>query len=132
MNFVCLFVMEGVSYYLGESIIRSILNFVGSCSLGSSIVLDYSTSDFVSGDHSSYGGKKVAKWLTRINQPFRFGLNEDEFVPFLANNNLIVKSHYSADQLQQIYLGGRGGISTRTLGHLRFAHACVAAQRIAK
>jgi methyltransferase (TIGR00027 family) len=122
-NKITLFVMEGVSYYLSELVIRSILNLVGACKSGSSIVFDYSTRAFLEGDWETYGGKQVAKWLVSINEPFVFGLNENELAPFLSISKLTIVSHHGPEDLERLYLGRAGTVTGKTLGHLRLTHA---------
>jgi methyltransferase (TIGR00027 family) len=119
-----LFLWEGVSYYLPEKVVVEVLNFISQCGAGSSIAFDYATRDFVNGDHSTYGGKEIARWLQKIKEPFLFGLNEDEISPFLAKVNLSVVTDYGPDELENMYLRNRDGkIIGQTLGHVRMVHA---------
>lgn len=121
-----LFLWEGVSYYLPEAVVRGVLNFVSRCAEGSSIVLDYATKAFVNGDHSTHGGKQVAEWLKKINEPFLFGLNANEVTGFISSCGLSVISDLGPEELEHMYLKTRDGkLIGKTLGHVRMVHAKV-------
>ncbi len=115
-----LFLWEGVSYYLPEAAVGEVLDFVGGCAAGSSIVFDYALTRFVDGDTSTYGGRQVARWLKRIGEPFLFGLEAAESPGFLAKHRLHVASHLGPGDLERLYLATADGRpEARTLGHLR-------------
>lgn len=117
---------EGVSYYLPQPVVERVFDFVSGCAMGSSILFDYATRDFVNGDHSTYGGKQVAQWLKKINEPFLFGMNAGEAAPLLQNCNLKLTADYSPEVLEKLYLTTKNGqLLGRTFGHVRMAHAVV-------
>jgi methyltransferase (TIGR00027 family) len=119
-----LFLWEGVSYYLHRAAVESVLDFVGSCAAGSSVVFDYALQTFVDGDTSTHGGEAVARWLRKIGEPFLFGLDPVEAPAFLARRNLAVVSDLGPDELERAYLTKRdGGSLGFPLGHVRVAHA---------
>jgi methyltransferase (TIGR00027 family) len=119
-----LFLWEGVSYYLPQPVVESVLDFVAGCRAGSSIVFDYAIKAFVEGDTSSYGGKQVAKWLDRIREPFLFGLDAEETATFLVRRKLCLVSDLGPEELEKAYLQTKNGqYLGKTLGHVRIAHA---------
>ena len=119
-----LFLWEGVSYYLPESVVKKVFSYVSTCASGSSIVFDYATKDFVNGDHTSYGGKQLSKWLKKINEPFLFGMNAGESRSFLHHCGLSLLADYSPADLEKLYLINKyGRDEAKTLGHVRMAHA---------
>jgi methyltransferase (TIGR00027 family) len=121
------FLWEGVSYYLPEASVASVLALVTTCASGSAIAFDYAVRSFVAGDHSTYGGKQVARWLEEIGEPFLFGLDADEMRAFLERHRLVLKSDLGPKELEQLYLRTRrGGSLGATLGHVRVALARVA------
>ena len=91
---------------------------------GSAIAFDYAVRSFVAGDHSTYGGKQVARWLEEIDEPFLFGLDAEETKGFLEGHRLVLESDLGPKELEQAYLRTRRG---GTLGHVRMALARVAA-----
>jgi methyltransferase (TIGR00027 family) len=120
------FLWEGVSYYLPQDAVESILDMVAGCAPGSSIVFDYAIKSFVDGDTSTYGGKQIAKWLERIGEPFLFGLDPDATADFLTVRGLELVSDFGPPELEARYLTTRRGTSLgRTLGHVRMAQARV-------
>jgi methyltransferase (TIGR00027 family) len=119
-----LFLCEGVSYYLPQQVVEGLLDFVSRCAPGSSIVFDYATKRFASGDTSTYGGKHVARWLRKIREPFLFGLDPDESKEFLRRRRLRVVSDLGSEELEKLYLKTKDGRRLgKTLGHVRMAHA---------
>jgi methyltransferase (TIGR00027 family) len=124
-----IFLWEGVSYYLPRPVVESVLAFIGTCAVGSSVIFDYATKAYVDGDTSSLGGKQVARWLKRIREPFLFGLHPDETRAFLAGQSLDVVSEFGPAELADAYLKTADGRRVGGLfGHIRMVHA-VAARR---
>lgn len=122
------FLWEGVSYYLPEDAVAHVLGVVASCAAGSAIAFDYATRSFVDGDHSTYGGKQVARWLEEIGEPFLFGLDADETASYLDTHRLVLDSDFGPRDVERRYLRTRGGGTLGpTLGHVRMALARVAA-----
>jgi methyltransferase (TIGR00027 family) len=121
-----LFLWEGVTYYLPETTVQQVFQFVNSCAPGSSILFDYALKTFVNGDQSTYGGKQFAKWLKKINEPFLFGLNPSETSEFLSKNNLSLVTDLGPDEFEKKYLfTSKGTLLGKTVGHFRIAHARV-------
>jgi methyltransferase (TIGR00027 family) len=119
-----LFLWEGVSYYLPQPVVEGVLDFVGSCAMGSSIVFDYAIKRFVNGDTSTYGGKQVARWLRKIREPFLFGLDAKETEAFVAGRKLSIVSDLGPEELEKCYLQTKDGLYLgRSLGHVRMMHA---------
>jgi methyltransferase (TIGR00027 family) len=119
-----LFLWEGVSYYLPRPVVEDVLDFVGRCGAGSSIVFDYASKAFVDGDISSYGGRQVTRWLKMIREPFLFGLDAGDTGEFLGARKLRLVSDLGPQELAAAYLKTRDGRCLgRTLGHIRMVHA---------
>ena len=119
-----LFLWEGVSYYLPRAVVEGVLDFVGSCAAGSSIVFDYAITAFINGDTSTYGGRQVARWLKKIREPFLFGLDPAETPEFLRAHELDTVSDLGPEDLAKTYLKARDGRSIgMTFGHVRMVHA---------
>jgi methyltransferase (TIGR00027 family) len=119
-----LFLCEGVSYYLPQSVVEGLLDFVASCAAGSSIVFDYATRRFVDGNTSTYGSRRVSRWLKKIGEPFLFGLDPDEAKEFFRSLNLQIVSDLGPEELEKLYLNAKDGrLRAKTLGHIRMVHA---------
>jgi methyltransferase (TIGR00027 family) len=125
-----LFLWEGVSYYLPRPVVEGVLDLVGGCAAGSSIVFDYATTAFVNGDTSTYGGRQVARWLKKIREPFLFGLDAGETPEFLGARALSTVSDLGPEDLAKAYLKAKDGRSIgMTFGHVRMVHARVTGAR---
>jgi O-methyltransferase involved in polyketide biosynthesis len=112
------------SNLLSPHVVDGMLDFVGSCAAGSSILFDYAIKRFVNGDTSTYGGKQGAQWLEKIREPFLFGLDPRETSEFLRRRKLPLVSDLGAEDLERAYLKTKnGGCLGRTLGHVRIVHA---------
>ena len=123
------FLWEGVSYYLPESAVAAVMDFVSACAPGSAIVFDYALRSFVAGDHSTFGGKQVVRWLQEIKEPFLFGLQGHETRGFLAAHGLDLDSDLGPRELEALYLvTRRGGSLGSPLGHVRMCVGRVPAQ----
>jgi methyltransferase (TIGR00027 family) len=121
-----LFLWEGVSYYLPEAAVDGVLEFVARCPPGSCIAFDYAILSFVTGDHSTYGGKSIARWLEEIGEPFLFGIDPKETESFLKARRLALVSDLGPKEFEQMYLRTRrGGTLGPALGHVRMALARV-------
>jgi methyltransferase (TIGR00027 family) len=121
-----IFLWEGVSYYLPQAAVERVLQLVARCGPSSSIMFDYAIQSFIDGDHSTYGGQRVAQWLKKIDEPFLFGLDPSQTSEFLSTCGLRLISDLGPAELERLYLGTRrGGPLGRTLGHVRIAHAQV-------
>ena len=83
-----LFLLEGVSYYIDESSLRKLLALCAGCGAGSQMVFDYSIRSFLEGDFSTYGSRRMARWLKRNNEPFRFGIAPEELPDFVSSCRL--------------------------------------------
>lgn len=119
-----LFLWEGVSYYLPQAVVKQVLQFVSTCAPGSSLLFDYATKSFVNGDHSSYGGKQLARWLEKIKEPFLFGMDAGETPGFVHGCGLQLVSDYGPEDFEDMYLQtSEGKLLGRTFGHIRMAHA---------
>jgi len=123
------FLWEGVSYYLPERAVAEVMDFVAACATGSAIVFDYALRSFVLGDHSTFGGKQVARWLQEIKEPFLFGLQAHDTGAFLAAHGLALDSDLGPGELEARYLTTRrGGSFGSPLGHVRMCVGRVPAQ----
>lgn len=117
-----LFLWEGVTYYLPETAVRSVLSFVASQSgPGSSILFDYVTRAFVDGDYSGYGTRRLADGWRRLGNVNRFGV--DDVAAFVQPIGLTIRSDVDASELERRYLRELRGPRVRAWGCMRIAHA---------
>jgi methyltransferase (TIGR00027 family) len=117
---------EGVTYYVDEPAVSSVLSFVHRQSaLGSTVTFDYWLRSFVEGDLSPFGGKKLVQYaVTELGEPFLFGLNDDDIVPFMGARGFEVVSDLGPAELIAQYLTRADGtLLGRPWGFMRVALA---------
>lgn len=120
-----LFLLEGVSYYLAKKDVIALLKLCTDAGSGSRFVIDYSDVSFVNGDISTYGSARMAKWLNKHNEPFRFGIEKGSAKQFFQDAGLQLTHHYDSDGIRNKYLVDSNGFSVgRPLGYLNFA-SCI-------
>mmetsp|Transcript_40008 Transcript_40008/g.125197 ORF Transcript_40008/g.125197 Transcript_40008/m.125197 type:complete len:327 (-) Transcript_40008:73-1053(-) len=123
-----LFVWEGVIYYLERPAVLETLRLIGECAEGSCVAFDYFTrdiadpardvalSDFIaeargSGGRMSQGlyAMSVRKAVRSFGEPFRFGLDESELAPLLAEFGLKVRTTVDDSAMTEVYSTPSGG-----------------------
>lgn len=117
-----LVIWEGVSYYLSKKDVSNVLGFLSDKFSKLNLIFDYTTSDFVNGDTSTYGAKEVQNWLKKINEPFRFGLSPDEMNEFVKELGYKVAFNKSPEQTEKEFLQPLGKIE-KTYGHIHYLMA---------
>jgi methyltransferase (TIGR00027 family) len=116
-----LFLWEGVTYYLPEETVKSVLSLVASQSgPKSSLLFDYVTKAFVDGDHTDYGARRLADGWRRLGNVNRFGV--DDVAAFVRPMGLIVRSNIDAGELEHRYLKPLPGYRAKAWGCMRIAH----------
>lgn len=116
-----LFLWEGVTYYLPEEAVKSVLSLVASQSgPKSSLLFDYVTKAFVDGDHTDYGARRLADGWRRLGNVNRFGV--DDVAAFVRPLGLIVRSNIDAGELEHRYLKPLPGYRAKAWGCMRIAH----------
>jgi len=73
------FIWEGVSYYLPEKSVDTVLNFIKNHSApGSFIVFDYALKAILEGDYTFYGAQKLVETWERVGEPGLFGFKDED------------------------------------------------------
>ena len=116
-----LFLWEGVTYYLPDSAVESVLARVASLTeAGSGIVLDYVTREFFEGDMRGHGAKQLAYGWRVAGNVNRSGVAD---VHALVNaHGYRVLEELGPAELEQRYLRSLPGGPRRVWGVLRIAH----------
>ena len=109
--------LEGVSYYLPEAAVASVLRSSPRARRGSAIAFDYAVRSFVAGDHSTYGGKQVAL-AGGDRRALLFGLDAEETKGFLEGHRLVLEFDLGPrSSSRPTCAPARGGTLGATLGH---------------
>jgi methyltransferase (TIGR00027 family) len=116
-----LFLWEGVTYYLPDSAVESVLTRVASLTAaGSSMVLDYVTRAFFEGDVRGYGAKQLAYGWRSIGNVNRSGVAS---VHALAHaHGFRVLEDLGPEALERRYLSDLPGGPRKVWGVVRIAH----------
>ena len=119
------FIWEDVSYFLEESAVIDVFDFVGmECGAGSSIVFDYALQSFVEGDHRTYGGRQIGEWIRRNDEPFLFGLEKRTANGFMQERGLDLVCALGPEEMKELFLTRKNGQRVgEPLGHLRLAYS---------
>jgi methyltransferase (TIGR00027 family) len=121
------FIWEGVSYYLPEESVDSVLEFIATNSAyDSSVVFDYVIGSFIKGDYSTYGSQKLAESWEKIEEPGLSGIEDGTTDTFLKERGFNIISDLGPEDLERIYATNKDG---KQLGHIfgcmRIAYASV-------
>lgn len=124
-----LFIWSGVSFYLSEEAVHSVLAFVGACSKpGSSIVFDYHYQGFTDGTRDYYGSRAGRRRVEELGEPCIFGIAEGGVSTLLRQHGLELISDVGPAELERRYLiRSDGGLDGHPFGFISIAHARVPA-----
>jgi methyltransferase (TIGR00027 family) len=115
------FLWEGVTNYLSPEAVDSVLAYVSSCAPGSRIIFTYVHADALSGSSRFEGAQRRLEDVTRIGEPWTFGLDPSRVVELLERA-LCLECDLSADDYRNKYFGSR----SRQMKGYSFYHVAVA------
>jgi methyltransferase (TIGR00027 family) len=105
-----LFVLEGVSFYLSESGMDTILRFVAKNSApGNAIIFDYESERVPRSDHGDEELKEIMARLARWGEPHVFGLPVGNVRAFVEQRGLSVVVDLGPRELTREYLTRQNG-----------------------
>ena len=120
-----LFVMEGVTMYLDpltiESTFHAASRYMGDDGL---VVFDYVRSPVLRGESKSRGESEVIKAVSRVNESWRFGLDEHSIEQFLSGFGLRLRDHLTPRDIEDRFFRNTEGTVT---GQVNEAHCLVTA-----
>jgi methyltransferase (TIGR00027 family) len=105
-----LFLWEGVSMYLSSEAVDNTLEFIRSRSApGSRVVFDYIYNSVLRQENRFYGEQEIFKTVSRAGEGWTFGLEDGEIGTFLETRGFEIMTHYTARQLEKLYLTAEDG-----------------------
>jgi methyltransferase (TIGR00027 family) len=119
-----IFVWEGVTNYLTEADVATVLTPIGGAAPGTLLVFTYVHRGVIDGTARFDGADKLLRNVRRLGEPWTFGLRPDEVGDFLARFGLELEEDLGADEYRRRYLGG-GSRDLRGYGFYRVAVARV-------
>ncbi len=123
----CLFIMEGVLMYLRpeavDDLFRTLAEYMGRHSL---IAFDYVYADVLRHEKKHWGEAAVVSAVTRVREPWQFGIEEHEIAHFLATYGLHLVHHMHAKDMEETYFQDDRG---RIIGRVNGAHCLATAEK---
>lgn len=102
-----LIICEGVTQYLTEQAVRTVLAGLRACARGSRLVFTYVRRDFIDGD-SMYGSPTLYHTVRRRRPLWKFGLQPAQVREFLAPYGWSLQEQIGAEQIRQRYIAPTG------------------------
>ena len=100
-----LFVWEGVTGYLTEPAVASVLRWISTTATGSSVVFTYLHGGLLDGTVQFLGGERLLENVRRLGEPWTFGLHPEAVDAFVARCGLRLRENLGADDYRRRYLG---------------------------
>jgi methyltransferase (TIGR00027 family) len=116
------FVWEGVTNYLTEPAVTSVLSWLGGTAVGSTVVFTYVHRGLLDGSQRFEDGEQILANVQRLAEPWTFGLYPGDVAPFLARMGLELVEDLGADDYRRRYLDG----AARTLRGYSFYRVALA------
>jgi methyltransferase (TIGR00027 family) len=113
-----LFAFEGVLEYLQpgsvDLVFRTIRELGGA---GSEIVFNYAYTSVIRGEDTYYGEKGALETLSKVGEPWHFGIEKGGIERFLAQYGFALRDHRDARELEEMYFkDATGRIAARVNG----------------
>lgn len=100
-----LFLWEGVTNYLSEQAVDSVLRYVASCHVPSRIIFTYVHSGMLDRSVLFAGAERLLRDLARLNEPWTFGIDPDHLALFLSLRGLSLDQDVPAAGYRRRYFG---------------------------
>lgn len=123
-----LFLWEGVSNYLTEETVRTTLSFIGSLTEGTQLVFTYVDQSVISNPSSFVGGREVQRTISKLEEPWTFGIRPESTTEFLRKCGISLDSDLSAADYRRLYYGQSNRIIGYEFYHVVTAHVSHAEQ----
>ncbi|HEX2685072.1 MAG TPA: SAM-dependent methyltransferase [Kofleriaceae bacterium] len=98
------FVWEGVTAYLTESAVTSVLGWISTTAAGTCVVFTYLHGGVFDGSPQFEGSERVMANVRRLGEPWTFGLKPEAVAAFVARCGLRLHEDLGADDYRRRYL----------------------------
>lgn len=103
-----LFLWEGVIYYLEKDSVEKTLDFiVENSAKGSKLAFDYFPPSVIDGTSTDRLGKALKKFVEKLGEPFKFGIEKDQIETFLNDHGFSSFYQTSSIEMKDIYFHGK-------------------------
>jgi methyltransferase (TIGR00027 family) len=118
-----LFLWEGVTNYLTQQAVDTVLHLVAQCAPGSRLIFTYVHAGALDGSVPFDGAPKILQDVAQIGEPWTFGLFPEHVPAFLRQRHLILDCDASAREYRAQYFGSRAdGMRGYDFYHVALAH----------
>jgi methyltransferase (TIGR00027 family) len=104
-----LFLWEGVTNYLSEQAVDSVIRYVAGCRPGSRVVFTYVHSGMLDGSVHFEGAERLLRDVARLNEPWTFGISPEGLQSFLSERGLSLLDDIPAAEYRKRYFGPTAG-----------------------
>ncbi|WP_438465401.1 class I SAM-dependent methyltransferase [Marinomonas sp. PE14-40] len=119
-----LFIIDGVSYFISPEAFDNVVEVITQFKEGSELIFDYAYHEIL--ENKTYRGSEEFKAsLEGMGEPVVNGIKENEISTYLRSFNLKMLDLFHPDDLEQNYLTGSNGQSTKPYGFLDIVRAKV-------
>jgi methyltransferase (TIGR00027 family) len=104
-----LFIWEGVTGYLTEPAVVSVLRWIATTAPGTTVVFTYLHGGLIDDSARFPGAERIMANVRRLGEPWTFGLMPDAVADFVARAGLRLRENLGADDHRRRYLGDASG-----------------------
>lgn len=119
---ITVFLWEGVTNYLTEEAVDSVLRGVADCRTGSQIIFTFVHSGVLDGSVKFHGSDRLIRDVAGVGEPWTFGIDPQELSTFLSRRGFRLDEDLPADDYRSRYYGD----SARSIKGYGFYHVAVA------
>jgi methyltransferase (TIGR00027 family) len=117
------FLWEGVTNYLAPDAVDAVLHYVAASHPRTQLIFTYIHAGVLDGSVTFAGAERLLKDVSRLDEPWTFGLRPDQLPEFLTQRGLCLDRDLSAQEYRRLYFGAA---SQRMKGydfyHVALAH----------
>jgi methyltransferase (TIGR00027 family) len=99
------FLWEGVTNYLSEEAVDSVLNVIADCQVGSQIIFTFVHAGVLDGSVKFHGADRLIRDVSNVGEPWTFGIDPQNLSAFLDRRGFRLVEDLSADEYRTRYLG---------------------------
>jgi methyltransferase (TIGR00027 family) len=103
-----LFIWEGVTNYLTDESVSTVLQYSGACAPGTQFVFTYVHRGVLDGSVPFYGGARIRRDVAALGEPWTFGFDPAELAGYLRSRNLVLEYDAGAREYREQVYGPRG------------------------
>jgi methyltransferase (TIGR00027 family) len=119
---ITVFLWEGVTNYLTEEAVDSVLRVIADCQSGSQIIFTFVHSGVLDGSVKFHGSDRLIRDVAGVGEPWTFGINPRDLSTFLSRRGFRLDEDLPADDYRPLYYGA----SARNIKGYGFYHVAVA------